>query len=190
MENKLLEDYLKPSPKDTKRVSKFFTKVLICLIILLISLIGVRQSETIRDFYKKYVYEDSFKFMDFKKLYNKYFGKFEKNEDQMVIGNTSLFSNPTTYLNGESFSVPSQSAIENISGGIVVFTGQKDGYNNTVIVQTSDGYDIWYGNLSTVGVNIYDYIEANTIIGTSNENLYLLITKDSKYYTYNNYLNA
>lgn len=190
MDDKLLNDYLEPTQKDSNRVSKFFSKILICLIVLLLSLIATRESDGIKSFYEEHVFGESFKFMDFKKLYNKYFGEFEKNSDQMVLAPTTLYQNSQPYLNGESFLVSDQSTVENISGGIVVYVGEKENYNNTVIVQTSDGYDIWYGNLSNIGVSMYDYIEENAIIGTSNKELYLLITKDAKYYTYQNYLNA
>ena len=79
--------------------------------------------------------------------------------------------------------------IVSLKGGIVIFKGNKEGYNNTIIVQGSDGFDIWYGNLENINVNIYDYIDEGSIVGNCLENLYLVITKDNKYYTYEEYEN-
>ena len=57
-----------------------------------------------------------------------------------------------------------------------------------VIVQGIDGVDIWYGNLENVSVNLYDYIEAETIIGeTKDEYLYLVIKKDNEFIKYEDY---
>ena len=75
-----------------------------------------------------------------------------------------------------------------IESGIVIFKGNKDGYNDTVIIQTSNGYDMWYSNLKNINVNIYDYVNKNDLISESNDKLYLVINKDNKFYTYKEYL--
>ena len=64
--------------------------------------------------------------------------------------------------------------------GIVTFIGDKEGYNNTIIIQQSNGYYAWYGNIKEE-VKLYDYIESGSKIGTSltNEYYYVLL-KDNK----------
>jgi stage IV sporulation protein FA len=69
----------------------------------------------------------------------------------------------------------------------VVFKGNKDEINNLVIVQSSDGFDIWYGLLENINVNIYDYINEGALIGSANKVFYLAITKDNKFYSYDEY---
>ena len=87
-----------------------------------------------------------------------------------------------------SLTVNNKSLVNNISSGIVVYSGTKDDYGNTVIVQGVDGVDIWYGNLENIAVNLYDYIEAETIIGeTKDEYLYLVIKKDNEFIKYEDY---
>lgn len=77
-----------------------------------------------------------------------------------------------------------------MASGVVVFSGEKEGYGNTVIIQGIDGADIWYGNLENVSINLYDYIEANTVIGNVvDEYLYLVIKKDNEYIKYEDYQN-
>ena len=50
--------------------------------------------------------------------------------------------------------------------------------------------DIWYGNLQNVSVSLYDYIEADTVIGeVTNEYLYLVIKKDNEFIKYEDYQN-
>ena len=72
----------------------------------------------------------------------------------------------------------------------MVFSGEKDGFGNTVIIQGIDGADIWYGNLENISLNLYDYIEVGTVIGnTVDEYLYLVIKKDNEYIKYEDYQN-
>lgn len=69
----------------------------------------------------------------------------------------------------------------------MVFKGNKDEINNLVIVQSSDGFDIWYGLLENINVNIYDYINEGSLIGSADKVFYLAITKDNKFYSYDEY---
>ena len=73
--------------------------------------------------------------------------------------------------------------------GIVVFIGEKEDYGNTVIIQGMDGIDYWYGNITNLGVKLYDYVETKNIIGQAKDNkLYVLFMKDNKILDYNDYL--
>ena len=49
----------------------------------------------------------------------------------------------------------------------------------TIIIQQSDGIDVWYSNLSNKNVNLYDYVEDNQVIGEAKDNtLYMQFQKD------------
>ena len=63
--------------------------------------------------------------------------------------------------------------------GIITFIGEKEGYNNTIIVQQSNGYYAWYGNV-TEKVKLYDYVEKGTVIGTATDEYYYVLLKDDK----------
>ena len=96
------------------------------------------------------------------------------------------YTNGEKYLNGIKLNLE-DNIVNSISTGIVVFKGNKDEINNLVIVQSSDGFDIWYGLLENINVNIYDYINEGALIGSANKVFYLAITKDNKFYSYDEY---
>jgi len=184
---KLLDSYLGDSGTKSKAVPKIITKILLSLIFLFGSLIFTSLKDEYLVLYKKYVFDETFNFMEFKKFYNKIAGIKKTSEDVMVMGNALEYTDIKPHLNGQSLEIETDVPISVLSGGIVVFVGEKEGFNNTVIIQGSDGYDIWYGNLENIDAKIYDYIDRNKIIASASDNLYLLITKDSKYYTYEEY---
>ena len=73
-------------------------------------------------------------------------------------------------------------AISVIASGIVVFIGEKEDLGNTIIIQGNDGVDIWYSNITENDIKVYDYVEAGSILGSSNsENIYITITKDGEF---------
>ncbi len=180
MDNKLLNDYIH---KDKKiNISRIFTKLLLSITLLLLSLIYVKTDNNNLALFKKHVFGDNFNFASFNSLYN----SLKNNNETIPVMNNLKYTNKTKYQDGYRYQV-SDSLIETFTSGIVVYVGQKDDYNNTVIIQGSDGYDIWYGNLDDVNVTIYDYINKNTIIGET-DNLYLKVVKDGKIVKIDDYL--
>ena len=78
--------------------------------------------------------------------------------------------------------------IPTLESGIVVFIGEKEGYNKTIIVQGIDGVDIWYGNVVDYTINLYDYVNKGDIISKVNDNkLYLVLVKNNTYINYEDY---
>ena len=65
------------------------------------------------------------------------------------------------------------------NSGIVTFIGNKDGYNNTIIVQQSNGYYAWYGNIKE-SIKLYDYVEKGSEIGSASGEYYYVLLKDDK----------
>ena len=152
--SRLLDNYLGTPPQ--KNISKFFTKILCCLIFLFASLIFTSYSEENLALYHKWVFEENFNFMAFKNFYqNIASSNPKKDEDKMVFGQTLEYTNITPYQNGQSLEIGVDVPINSLGGGIVVFVGEKEGFNKTIIIQGSDGYDIWYGNLENIDINIY-----------------------------------
>ena len=99
------------------------------------------------------------------------------------------YNHAQQHLNGMAYKLNKNENISAFCDGVVVFIGQKDGYNNTVIIQGVDGFDIWYGNLENVNVNLYDYVKGGNLLGNVNEELYLVIMKNEKYYDLAEYQN-
>ena len=75
-----------------------------------------------------------------------------------------------------------------IQTGLVVFVGEKEGYGNVVIVEQLDGIDCWYGNLSTTNVKLYDYVEAGSLLGVVDKELYLVYKEEGNIVSYEKYL--
>ena len=76
-----------------------------------------------------------------------------------------------------------------IKSGIVVFTGEKEGYGNTVVVQQGDGVEVWYANIKEIKVSMYDYLKAGDILGEADgSKLYLVFTKEGEILDYKKYI--
>ena len=170
----------------------FFVKLLISIVITLIILILIKSSSDFKnDFYKK-VYNRNISFTKLKKVYNKYicnldiFDKVVKTE--MVFNEELTYKSKEKYLDGVKLNVDSNYLVPINESGIVVFIGEKEGYNNTVIIQRIDGIDEWYGNIQNVNVKLYDYVSKGELLGDVNNNLYLVYKKDGNILNYEEYL--
>ena len=98
---------------------------------------------------------------------------------QMVFNGSDFFSYPKEqYEEGAKISVSKNEVISSLQSGIIVYIGDKDKYNNTIIVQGNDGIDYWYGNIDNVNINLYDYITKDTILGNSKDNYIYLVLKN------------
>ena len=132
-------------------------------------------------------------FTKIKGWYEELFGEVlpDSKNNQMVFDGKLLYKDIKDYYDGEQLTLNNNTLINNITSGIVVFIGEKDNYNNTVIIQGVDGVDAWYGNLENVSVKLYDYVEKNSVLGqTQDDKLYLVLKKDNDYLKYEDYKNS
>ncbi|MBS4222572.1 M23 family metallopeptidase [Lederbergia citrea] len=56
--------------------------------------------------------------------------------------------------------------VKTMTGGIVVFAGNKEDIGHTVIIQHPDQSESWYGKLDAISVKPREKVEAGKIIGT------------------------
>ena len=177
----------------SKYISFLFTRTLLAIIVVLVSAIYVNMKDKNLKNYKEKLFEKSLSFNKISKSYSKVFGdvlplEIEKGTTKTVFNDGLSYSKIDKYENGFKLDMTSN-AVTSLYDGIVVFIGNKDTYKNTVIVQGSDGVDIWYGNVSNVSVTLYDYITKDTIIGEAADNtLYLVFNKENEYLGYEEYL--
>ena len=76
-----------------------------------------------------------------------------------------------------------------LESGIVIFMGEKEDYGNTVVVEQIDGVDVYYSNILTDGIQLYDYVEKGSLLGeVQDKNLYLTFQKDGEYLNYKDYI--
>ena len=176
-----------------KEIVNYITKILISIIFLLVSLILLSNSNN-KELYKKYFLSDSISFAKINNWYQKKFGNIIPLEDVTIENTTKVFNEHieydqiTDYMDAKELMVNDNYMVPTIESGVVVFIGNKDNYGNTCIIQGIDGVDIWYSNIDTSNINLYDYVKKSTLIGPVKDNkLYLLFMKDSEIISYEKY---
>ena len=177
-----------------KYISKFLTRILLVVIFLLFILIMNKYNKTFVQSFKNNLFNKSFNFIKVNKISQRILGKdvfyYQDNKDVVeVLASGFDESGRSKYYDSEKVSVSSNLPIGSISSGVVVYIGNKEHYGNTVIIQGMDGFNIWYSNIKDINIGLYDYVEENNFIGAADgEFIYLLIEKDNKYYTYDEYI--
>lgn len=161
------------------------------LLILIFTVVLINKINPV--FYNKIKTEIFSKNINFAKINNftkKIFGReflYTQSGAEIVFDET-LLDNPTDYYNSQKFTVSRNLPVGTLQSGVVVFVGSKDIYNKTVIVQGVDGFNIWYSNIDNINVELYDYVEKNTLIGEClTGEIYLTIEKDGKIIKYEHY---
>ena len=176
-----------------KCIKRFISQTLLSIIILLIGLILIKKNPALKPELKKKIYEDSIDFIKVKELYDNYLGdivptKTIFKEEKAVFNEKLSYTNKEKYKDGVKLTVSDNYLVPAIQSGIVVFIGDKDGYGNTIIIEQTDGVDVFYSNMGEVKVSLYDYIDKGTLIGEVNKSLILLFQKEGKIIDYKNYI--
>ena len=177
-----------------KSVRNFCTRLLLTVIIFLVGMIAVKSDYNIKNVILEEVYNKNFKFTKIKNLYQKYFGDILSVdqlalEEQSVFQETLSYKNANTYLDGVKLEVSENYMVPVLESGIVIFLGEKEGYGNTVVIEQVDGVDVYYSNITTDGVELYDYVEKGSLLGeVEDKKLYLVFQKDGKYLNYKDYI--
>lgn len=177
-----------------KYISNLITRILLSLIFVMLILIINKLNPKFYSYVKKYTFDKSLNFIKFNNLSKKIIGKKvfytdKINENQMGVNKALDFKNNSTkYFDGEKFKVSKNLPIGAISSGVIIYIGNKENFNNTIIIQGNDNYNIWYGNIENINYSLYEYVEKGSLIGSSiSDEVYLLIEKDGKLYTYDEY---
>lgn len=176
--NKNIKKEVKPN-KFKFFVFKFFT---VLLVFCFASLACAKDIKIKNIIYNK-VYNTNFSFSYFKNIYTKYIGNiipFQNIfEDKKVFNEKLKYKSISKYNKGVKLTLSDNYAIPIIKGGIVIFSGEKDELGKTIIIQQSDGIDVWYSNLANTTMKLYDYVDDNAIVGEAKNNeLYLIFQKD------------
>ncbi len=180
-----LEEYMKSKGGQSKRFKNVFLKILLSIFILFGVLSIIRLSPDTKSAIKKELFETNFDFS----VVNNFISKIFPSEENISANDAGIkYKKHSNYLDGVMFEMNEGDSVNLIDSGIVVFIGEKEGYGKTLIVQQSNGVDVWYGNLDNINVNIYDYVNKNTIIGESKGELYLVFQKNGEFLDYKNYI--
>lgn len=158
-----------------KILSKLFTIVIFTMIVITIS----NTSPKFKSFLVDKVLNSTIDFSFVNKLSNKVTNVFKSSNNTLPVVKEEK-GKTESYKDGVKYVVNKGEDINIKDSGIVTYIGNKDGYNNTVIIQQSNGYYAWYGNIKEE-VKLYDYVESGSKIGVSLSNeYYYVLLKDNK----------
>lgn len=182
-----LEEYVKNKDGQSKKdfIKRLSLKIVLSIFILFTILSIIKLSPDTKSAIKKELFETNFNFS----IVNNFLSKvFPKSESVPVSNEGIKYKKYSNYLDGVKVEMNYGESVNLIDSGIVVYVGQKEGYGKTLIVQQSNGIDVWYGNLENINVNLYDYVNKNSIIATSKDELYLVFQKNGEFLDYKNYI--
>ncbi len=187
----------KDSDKKSKKYNFLYhtaTKILICLIIFIVTLIVLKWKPDLKDKVYNVVYDNHFSFAYINNLYNKYFGSilpFDKilPDEEAVFNEKLVYSDVSLYKDGAVLTVDKNYLVPVLESGIVVFIGDKENYGKTIIIQQIDGIDTWYSNVNIGDIGMYDYVQKGSLLGeVEDSTLYLVFQKEGKYLDYKDYI--
>ena len=181
MENKKLKKKLVLKQK----VKALVTKTMLTIIVFLIGMIILKENPSTKKLIEKNLYEKSLKFTKMRQAYDKYFGdifSMEKiiYEEKPVFSEKIAYTKITKYKDGGALSVSENYMVPAIESGIVVYIGNKAEYGQTLVIEQTNGIDVFYSNITTDNIKLYDYIEKGSYIGNvKSKKLYLVFQKDA-----------
>ena len=177
------------------RFSKFCSRSLVLIVCVLVCMILLKSNADLRDYVYKKVFQNNFSFAKINEIYKKYFGssvpllKETKEETSMVSSVKLEYSDEVKYKDGVKLTVKNSYVVPSMDSGLVIFSGEKDGYGNTIVIQRPDNVEVWYSNLKNVNVSLYDYVKKGTNIGEANgTNIYMVFVKEGKALDYQKYI--
>lgn len=173
----------------------YFNKFLVVVLLTIVTLILLKSSTTFKTKFYHYIYEDNISFASINNLYQKYFGSpipfssLLKEKTVPTFNEKLTYSSKKQYLDGVELEVSTNYLVPNLESGMVIFVGEKENLGKTVIIEQVNGVEVWYSNLSSININIYDYIEKGSLIGeVDSQKLYLTFKKDGEILNYEDYI--
>ena len=195
MEYKFVEKYLNKNKKEKKSYfSKFITRVCICILLLVISLVLIKYDSNNKKIISSFLNDKGLNMATINKWYKSKFGDITPFQDLVKDKTKLVFNNNLEYTSLEDhkdyikLTVSDQYTVPVLESGIVVFSGDKDIFGKTIIIEQTNGVSVWYGNIENKNLNLYDYVSKGEIVGSANKDLYLAFQKDGKYISYKDYL--
>lgn len=194
MEYKSINKYLLKNKKKKSFVSKLLTKLLYCTIMFLICLIVLKYDKNNDKKIYNYITTHNISFAKINKVFKDKFGSiipFEnivKDTVTPVFNEKLSYSDESIYKDGVKLTIDDNYLVPILESGIVVFKGEKESYGNTIIIEQVNGIDVMYGNLSSISVDMYDYVNKGEYLGEASGSLYLVFSNDGEYLDYKEYI--
>ncbi len=182
----------KKEVNSNNRIIKFINKTLMAIFLGLVLLIVMEYSPKFKSYMQNEILNKNISFGFFSKLYDKYFGEVlpSVNDNVVKVFNEKLsYKSKEKYQDGYKLIVDENYLIPVIESGVVVFVGEKEGYNQVVVVEGENGSTITYGNIKNTDVKLYEYVNKGKYLGEVNNNeLYIIVLKNGEYLDIETYL--
>ncbi len=174
--NMTYEEYKSNNEEKPKNKILYFllNKLLTIIIFTMIVLIISNKSITFRNFLKNEVLDSSLDFSMFNKMVDKVTDIF-KSEITLPVSSNITSTEP--YLDGIKYFIGENENVYAKDSGIVTKIENKEGYNNTIVIQQSNGKYAWYGNIKEK-VKLYDYVESGSVLGISSDEYYYVLLNE------------
>lgn len=193
--NKKNKSDIEVKVKGRKYILSFIHKSLLSALIFISVLCIIKiYPDTKKVIYNK-VYQDNISFSAINSLYEKYFGSILPVDTFLTEPIVSVFNESLVYESKEKYNEGVKLIVDRnylmpvLESGIVVFVGNKEHYGQTVIIQQVDGIDLWYVNVNSDSIKLYDYVEKGSLLGECiNNEMYLYYQKNGEFLDYKKYL--
>lgn len=183
------------SKNSKKYLLAFINKSLLSALLFISALCIIKIYPDTKEVIYKRVYQDNISFSQINSLYKKYFGSILPVDSFLVNPTVSVFDEKLVYKSEEKYNEGVKLTVDNhylmpvLESGIVVFMGNKDHYGQTIIIQQVDGIDLWYVNVNSDSIKLYDYVEKGSLLGECADNeVYLYYQKNGEFLDYKEYL--
>ncbi len=173
-------------------LNNILKKVLLSIILFLVFLISTKNNEKFKNIIYENVYQNNISFAKFNSWYKKYLGDLfplDKVDDVLVFNESLTYSKKEKYLDGVLLTVDNNYIVPSLTGGIVVYIGEKENYGNTIIIEDENNVSYWYSNVNVLNINIYDYVKKGDYLGEVKDNkLIMVFQKKGKIEDYQKYI--
>lgn len=173
-------------------IRRFLLKIMICVVLVMCLLIGMKKSSGFKTQVYKNVYETNISFGYLNMLYSKYLGNIIPFKldlgTEPVFNETLKINSKNMYMDGVVVELDNN-LIPSLEAGLVVFIGDKEGYGKTIIIEQENGIEVWYGNMENISIELYDYVNKGMYLGNSiDSKLYLVFKQNGNNLNYEDYI--
>ena len=173
---------LKKQNKKKKYLDKLFIRIFLSSLLILLSVLLFRNNKIKENFNK------NFNFYNLTYLINSTFGNFIDIKDQTVYS-SNIYDE--VYYDGKINTVYNNSfnGVNSLTTGVITKIERKNNGLFNIIVLGSDNYEYIYLDLKDFNLNLYSYVNIETILGSANEEngkykFRLIIRKDGVNYNF------
>ncbi len=158
----------------------FISKSMLSFILFLLYLIGTKRINNFDNYVYNNVYNKNISFAVLNKWYIEKFGDLFpinpfKETTTEVFDEKLNYTSYSDYKDGVLLNIENNYLIPFIDDGIVIYKGNKKDYGNVIIVENSDGLNIWYCNIKNDNIELYEYIKKGEYIGEATDNKLILV---------------